>query len=111
MEHLGRWTAARSTRRSFLGRMGKVAVMVASGPAVATLLADQAEARVCGQSGVSPKCATFDCDAVWGWCWYANGCCAGGLLKKICDCCEFAYPNVHGYCPTGHNVKCIVESC
>lgn len=111
VESAGRWTAARSTRRSFLGRMGKVAVMVASGPVVATLLAEDAEARVCGQSGVSPKCATFDCDATWGWCWYANGCCAGGLLKKICDCCSFNYPNVHGYCPTGYNVKCIVESC
>lgn len=111
VEALGRWTAARTTRRSFLGRAGKVGVLVASGPAIATLLADDAEARVCGQSGVSPKCANFDCDEVWGWCWYANGCCAGGLLKKICDCCGYHYPNVHGYCPGDHNVKCIVESC
>ncbi|MBW3533908.1 MAG: hypothetical protein KY453_01610, partial [Gemmatimonadetes bacterium] len=59
-ERLGRWTASRSTRRSFLGRTGKVAMLVASGPTVATLLAGRAEARVCGQSGVSPKCADFD---------------------------------------------------
>ncbi|MEO7804856.1 MAG: hypothetical protein ABIS18_11225 [Actinomycetota bacterium] len=99
------------TRRSFMGKFGRTAVLVAAGPTIATLLVDDAEARVCGQSGISTKCATFDCDEVWGWCWYATGCCADGLLKKICDCCAPAYPNVHGYCPAGTNVKCIVESC
>jgi hypothetical protein len=75
------------------------------------LVNDEAEARVCGQSGVSGKCATYDCDeGVWGWCWYATGCCAGGALKKICDCCS-PVNNVHGYCPSGTNVLCIVESC
>ena len=111
VEHLSRHAAGRSTRRSFIGRVGKVAVLVAGGPAIVTLLADEAEARVCGQTGVSPKCPTFDCDEVWGWCWYATGCCADGLLKKICDCCAPNWPNVHGYCPGGTNVKCIVESC
>lgn len=110
-ERVGRWTASRTTRRSFLGRTGKVAMLVVSGPAVATLLAERAEARVCGQSGVSPKCSNFDCFDVWGWCWYARGCCADGGLKKICDCCAWNWPNVHGYCPSGTNVKCIVESC
>ena len=87
-------------------------MLVAGGQAVATLLADPAGARVCGQTGVSELCPTFDCDGgVWGWCWYATGCCSGGLLKKICDCCETNYPNVHGYCPAGTNVRCIVESC
>ncbi len=115
VERLSRWTAARLTRRSFFHRAGQVAMMVAAGPAVATILARQADARVCGQSGVTPKCATFDCngtDDVWGWCWYANdGCCANNGLKKICDCCTVNYPNVHGYCPSGTNVRCIVESC
>ena len=114
VERAGRFAAGRLTRRSFLGRLGEVAVVVAGGPALATLLADPAEGRVCGQSGVSPRCATFDCTGpgeVWGYCWYASGCCAGGLLKKICDCCAYRHPNVHGYCPSGHNVKCIVESC
>jgi hypothetical protein len=112
-EHLSRWLASRSTRRSFLGKLGRGAVLVAGGSTIATLLVgDEAEARVCGQSGVSPKCATYDCDdGVWGWCWYATGCCAGGELKKICDCCVANHPNVHGYCPTGTNVYCIVESC
>ncbi|MBK5224022.1 MAG: hypothetical protein JJE52_14345 [Acidimicrobiia bacterium] len=110
-ERLGRWLAGRTTRRSFLSFLGKLGVFVASGPIIATLLAEAAGARVCGQTGVSVKCATFDCDAVWGWCWYANGCCADGGLKKICDCCELNFPNVHGYCPTSTNVKCIVESC
>jgi hypothetical protein len=111
-EHAGRWLAGRTTRRSFLGKVGQTAVLVASGEAVASLLlADPAEARVCGQSGVSPLCPTFDCDDIWGWCWYATGCCADGGLKKICDCCAVDWPNVHGYCPTGTNVKCIVESC
>lgn len=111
-ESATRWLAGRSTRRSFLGRLGRAAVFVASGATVATLLAaDEAEARVCGQSGVAGKCPTFDCDdGVWGWCWYATGCCAGGGLKKICDCCA-PVNNVHGYCPSGTNVKCIVESC
>ena len=67
------------------------------------------------QSGITPKCDTFDCVGpgdVWGWCWYASdGCCANGGLKKICDCCTVNYPNVHGYCPSGTNVRCIVESC
>jgi hypothetical protein len=85
--------------------------MVAGGPLLATLLADTAHARVCGQTGVSEPCLTFDCDGVWGWCWYASGCCADGSLKKICDCCEANYPNVHGYCPDGTNVKCLVQSC
>ncbi|MCU0273061.1 MAG: hypothetical protein MUE34_07515 [Acidimicrobiales bacterium] len=115
VERAGRWLAGRQSRRSFLGRAGKAAVLVAAGPTVATLLADRAEARVCGQSGVAPKCPTFDClysDSVWGWCWYASdGCCRNGGLKKICDCCTLGWPNVHGYCPTGHNVRCIVESC
>ncbi len=115
VERLSRWTAARTNRRSFFHRAGQVALMVAAGPAVATMLMKRAEARVCGQSGVTPKCETFDCvgaDDVWGWCWYANdGCCRNEGLKKICDCCTRDYPNVHGYCPSGTNVRCIVESC
>jgi hypothetical protein len=115
VERAGRWLAGRQSRRSFLGRFGKAAVLVASGPAVAGLLAERAGARLCGQTGVSPKCATFDClfsDSVWGWCWYASdGCCRNGGLKKICDCCTTNWPNVHGYCPSGTNVRCVVESC
>ena len=115
IERFSRWTAARLTRRSFFHRAGQVAMMVAAGPVVANILARQADARVCGQSGVTPKCSTFDCngvDDVWGWCWYASdGCCANNGLKKICDCCTVNYPNVHGYCPSGTNVRCIVESC
>ncbi|HUH06913.1 MAG TPA: hypothetical protein VML96_03800 [Egibacteraceae bacterium] len=110
-ERLGRWAAGRTTRRSFLGRLGRLAVLVAGGSTMATLLAESASARVCGQSGVSPKCDTFDCDATWGWCWYASGCCAGGLLKKICDCCAPNTPNPVGYCPSGTRVLCILESC
>jgi hypothetical protein len=92
--------------------VGQLAVVVAGGEMIADLLLGHpAEARVCGQSGVSPKCPTYDCDDVWGWCWYATGCCAEGGLKKICDCCAVDWPNVHGYCPSGTNVKCIVESC
>lgn len=110
-ESASRALASRRTRRSFLGMMGKGAVLVAGGSSLVGLISSPAEARVCGQSGVSPKCANYDCvDAVWGWCWYANGCCAGGRLKKICDCCA-PVNNVHGYCPSGTNVKCIVESC
>jgi hypothetical protein len=52
VEQVGRWTAARFTRRSLFGRAGKAAVLVAGGPVIATLLVDRAEARVCGQSGV-----------------------------------------------------------
>lgn len=114
VEGLSRRLAGRLTRRSFLDRAGRVGVLVASGPVLATLLSGRAEARVCGQSGVAPKCATFDCHPpdVWGWCWYASpGCCSNGGLKKICDCCRFAHPFVHGYCPSGYNVLCIVESC
>jgi hypothetical protein len=112
LEAVSRWLANRTTRRSFLGKVGRGAVLVASGSALATLVVgDEAQARVCGQSGVSPKCPTYDCDDEWGWCWYATGCCAGGELKKICDCCRLDHPNVHGYCPSGHNVYCIVESC
>lgn len=115
VEHLGRWAARRTTRRSFLHRIGQLAVFVAAGPTIAGLLIREAQARVCGQSGVTPKCSTFDCNGpgdVWGWCWYASdGCCRNGGLKKICDCCTVNYPNVHGYCPSGTNVRCIVESC
>ncbi len=115
VERLGRWAAARTTRRSFLHRLGQLAVVVAAGPTLAGLLVREAQARVCGQSGITPKCDTFDCVGpgdVWGWCWYASdGCCANGGLKKICDCCTLNYPNVHGYCPSGTNVRCIVESC
>lgn len=115
VERLGRWTAARTTRRSFLHRLGQLAMVVAVGPTLATILMKRAEARVCGQTGVTPKCDTFDCVGeghVWGWCWYASdGCCRNDGLKKICDCCVVNYPNVHGYCPAGTNVACIVESC
>ncbi len=115
VEKAGRWTAARTTRRSFLHRLGQFIVVIAAGPTIATLLMKQVEARVCGQSGVTPKCATFGCSGeghVWGWCWYASdGCCRNNGLKKICDCCVVNYPNVHGYCPSGTNVACIVESC
>jgi hypothetical protein len=112
VERLGRWTAQRSTRRSFLGRAGRAAVLVAGGASMAMLLSQQeAEARVCGQSGVAPKCATYDCNDTWGWCWYASGCCADGALKKICDCCAPNTPNPVGYCPSGTRVLCILESC
>lgn len=115
IERFARWTAARFTRRSFFHRAGQVAMMVAAGPVISSILSKQADARVCGQTGVTPKCDTFDCvgvDDVWGWCWYASdGCCANNGLKKICDCCTVNYPNVHGYCPSGTNVRCIVESC
>ena len=115
VERLGRWTAGRTTRRSFLNRLGQLAVFVAAGPTLAGLLIRDAQARVCGQSGVTPKCDTFNCEGpgdVWGWCWYASdGCCRNDGLKKICDCCTVDYPNVHGYCPSGTNVRCIVESC
>jgi len=115
VEHLGRWTARRTSRRSFLHRMGQLAIVIAAGPSLGTLLMRKVDARVCGQSGVTPKCDTFDCVGpgdVWGWCWYASdGCCRNGGLKKICDCCTVDYPNVHGYCPSGTNVRCIVESC
>ncbi len=115
VEQLGRWTAKRTTRRSFLHRLSQIAVLVAAGPIMANLLIRKAQARVCGQSGITPKCDTFDCTgegSVWGWCWYASdGCCRDGGLKKICDCCILDYPNVHGYCPVGTNVACIVESC
>jgi hypothetical protein len=114
-ERAGRWLAARTTRRSFLGTVGKVGLVAAGGSVISQVLAERAEARVCGQSGVSPKCPTFDCFApsVWGWCWYAGNasCCADGGLKKICDCCRADHPNVHGYCPEGTNVYCVVESC
>lgn len=115
VERIGRRLAARTTRRSFLERMAKVSVLVAGGPALVNLLAGRAEARVCGQSGVAPRCPTFDCVGegnVWGWCWYASsGCCSNGGLKKICDCCRLNHPFAHGYCPSSYNVFCIVESC
>ncbi len=114
-ESLTRWSATRTTRRSFIHRLGQLAMFVAAGPTIAGLLIRKAEARVCGQTGVTPKCDTFDCegvDDVWGWCWYASdGCCRNNGLKKVCDCCTVNYPNVHGYCPSGTNVRCIVESC
>ncbi len=64
VERVGRWTAARTTRRSFLHRLGQLAVFVAAGPTIAGLLIREAQARVCGQSGVTPKCDTFDCTGV-----------------------------------------------
>ena len=110
-----RWLARRTTRRSFLGTAGKTVLVAAGGSAVSLAFAQQAEARVCGQSGVSPRCPTFDCvpPDFWGWCWYAGNasCCADGGLKKICDCCRTKYPNVQGYCPDGSSVFCVVESC
>jgi hypothetical protein len=113
-ESVARWTAKRTTRRSFLANAGRVAMVTAAGSAITAVLADQAQARVCGQSGVSPKCPTYDCvtPGFWGYCWYASpGCCANGGLKKICDCCLTGWPNVQGYCPTGSAVYCVVESC
>lgn len=114
-ERASRWLAARTTRRGFLATSAKVAVVGATGISLAQILEQRAEARVCGQSGISPKCPTYDCvgpNVQWGWCWYASpGCCANGGLKKICDCCGANYPNVHGYCPEGSNVYCVVESC
>ncbi len=114
-EAAGRWLAARTTRRSFLGNVGRISLAAAGGALIASTLEQRAEARVCGQSGKSPKCPTYDCFApgIWGWCWYAGdaSCCADGGLKKICDCCQVGYPNVHGYCPDGANVYCVVESC
>lgn len=111
VEHVGRRLAGRTSRRGFLAQAGRVAVVVAGGSTIAVALERPAIARVCGQSGVSPKCPTYDCPDTWGWCWYAKGCCAGGLLKKICDCCAPNTPNPVGYCPSGNRVKCVVESC
>lgn len=114
-ERASRWLAARTSRRTFLSTSAKVAIVGAGGLALSQVFSSRADARVCGQSGTSPKCPTYDCvgpDVAWGWCWYASpGCCANGGLKKICDCCGRGYPNVHGYCPEGSNVYCVVESC
>ncbi len=114
-EAAARWLASRTSRRSFLGTTGKAALVAAGGSGLAQVFASQAQARQCGQSGISPKCPTFDCvgsDVVWGWCWYASpGCCSNGGLKKICDCCKTNHPNVQGYCPDGSAVYCMVESC
>ena len=114
-ETAARWLAARSTRRSFLAGVARVAMIGVGTKAVSAVLTDQAQARVCGQSGVSPMCPTYDCvgpDVVFGYCWYASpGCCANGGLKKICDCCGVGYKNVQGYCPEGSAVYCVVESC
>lgn len=114
-ERASRWIAARTSRRSFLSLSGKAALVTVGGVGLTAVLQEQAEARVCGQSGVSPKCPTYDCvgpNVLWGFCWYASpGCCSNGGLKKICDCCGINYPNVHGYCPDGSNVYCVVESC
>jgi hypothetical protein len=114
-EGAARWLAARSTRRSFLAGVARVAMIGTGTAAVSAVLTDQAQARVCGQSGVSPMCPTYDCvgpDVVFGFCWYASpGCCANGGLKKICDCCGIGYKNVQGYCPAGSAVYCVVESC
>ncbi len=113
-EHAARWMASRASRRTFLAGVGKVAMATAGGAALATVFDTQAQARVCGQSGVSPKCPTYDCQTpgFWGWCWYASpGCCTNGGLKKICDCCLTGWPNVQGYCPGGAAVYCVVESC
>ena len=94
-----RWTAARQSRPSFLGRFGKAAVLVAAGPSLAAVLAHSAEARERCQSGVSPRCSNFDCllsaDSVWGWRRYASdGCCRNGGLKKICDCRTQGWPEM-----------------
>ncbi len=114
-EVASRWLAARLTRRSFFSTTGKTALVLAGGSALSEVFALRADARLCGQSGVSNKCPTFDCvgdDLAWGWCWYASpGCCANGGLKKICDCCKRNHPNVQGYCPEGSAVFCVVESC
>jgi hypothetical protein len=114
-ETAARWLAARSTRRSFLAGVARVSMIGVGTKAVSAVLTDQAQARVCGQSGTSPMCPTYDCvgpDVVFGYCWYASpGCCANGGLKKICDCCGVGYKNVQGYCPEGSAVYCVVESC
>ncbi len=114
-ERASRWVAARTTRRGLLAGAGKAAIIAVGGSGVAALWAQRAGARVCGQSGISPLCPTYDCAGegfVWGWCWYASpGCCANGGLKKICDCCKTGFANVHGYCPDGANVYCAAESC
>jgi hypothetical protein len=114
-EVAARWLASRTSRRSFLGVTGKTVLVVAGGTGLSQIFALRAEARLCGQSGISPKCPTFDCvgdDVAWGWCWYASpGCCSNGGLKKICDCCKRNHPNVQGYCPDGSAVYCVVESC
>ena len=90
-ERAARWLAARTSRRTFLSTSAKVAIVGTGGVAISQVFSSRAEARVCGQSGTSPKCPTYDCvgpDVAWGWCWYASpGCCANGGLKKICDCC------------------------
>jgi hypothetical protein len=116
MELASRWVAARISRRSFLERLGVVAMVVMGGSALSTLFAKRAGARQCGQEGYAPSCDTFDCVGPgmgWGWCWYATpgACCTDGGLKKICDCCLVDYPYYQGYCPDGMAVYCMVESC
>ena len=68
-ERVSRWLAARTTRRSFIGNVGRIGLVATGGALVSQVLSERAEARVCGQSGVSPKCPTYDCFApsVWGW--------------------------------------------
>ena len=79
--------ANRSTRRSFLGALGKAAMVVAGAGAV--LGSGELPAftlHECGHTGLSPNCADDFCPDIFGRCWFAAHCCANGQIKKICDC-------------------------
>jgi hypothetical protein len=105
--------ARRTPRRSFLGIVGRVA-MVGAATSTATLLWDEpafaatchdgrracaSESALCGCSGsASSSCPSGTCECG---CW--NACtshCGGGVFTKFCDCC-ISSGSCGSSCPCG----------
>ncbi len=123
-EDTARTLASTQSRRSFLGRFGKMAVVLTGAGLIETTTATPAAAHhVCGHTGTSPTCNNNpypNCNSgqTKGGCWGA--CCCSPRLRFLCDCCVprcsgcgtcSCCGQAHGYCPSGMCVKCIVYGC
>lgn len=113
IERRARGVAATQSRRSFLGRIGKTAMVLAGVGVVEGLAPPQAFAHhICGHTGTTSSCSTTtQCPSgtYTGGSWYGCGCCSQDRARKITDCCKSGLSG--GYCKSGYGVYCIIYEC
>lgn len=123
-EGLARALAARTGRRTLLGRVGRTLTVagVATMGLTLTPIAFRHESAASHCIGYHAgytcpsrtSCASNPGALLDGGCWYA--CCpaeCGGAMQmaEICDCCDSPNSGDGGYCPSGTAFACKIPRC
>ena len=101
--------AGRSSRRSFLGRLGRTLVVAAAGPLASVALSPvQLRRHICHE--VVPEQFRFTAPTVLQGTWSR---CCNHRIRRIVDCCSRSRIRINGdfsvtgYCHGGRRVFCI----